>query len=241
MYGMYFRHCSVEVMGSSSSEPVKESSQPEKESSQPEKESSPVKEKELDEEAIKDIIKNTYPSTDESTKKEIFCQIEDQIKELKDEVENFTQKFPKEDTVETSFDKQDVLTLRYKDLRDTTKIIDNVNEMFKGFPGANFIKDTAQKFILAMQSTDELKHAARWQSNKVVINLDDKTMGIEIHYKLIIFKAITRKGVSVPVIGTSITKDKEDTVVLVGYKAFAHVMKKAMQGPPWEKLKALDL
>ena len=53
------RHCSVEVMGSSNSQPEKE------------KESS-----------IKDIIKRTYPSTDESTKKVILCQIEDQIKEL---------------------------------------------------------------------------------------------------------------------------------------------------------------
>lgn len=62
---------------------------------------------------------------------------------MQSEVKKFKQEFSEKDTQQRVATKEDVLLLRYKDLDDTTKILENISDMFKAFPGSDFIIDTA--------------------------------------------------------------------------------------------------
>ena len=104
--------------------------------------------------------------------------------------------------------------------------------MFEGFPGADFVLDTAKKFLVAMRSTDELKEVLRWQSNKVIQNIDGQAVGVEVHYKLNIVDETKKKNY--------IMKDEKDTIFMVAYKTLAHSMRVSVSEiPSWEKLKSI--
>ena len=112
---------------------------------------------------------------------------------------------------------------------ETTKILGNISEIFEGFPGAAFVLDTAKKFLVAMRSTEELKEILRWQSNKVILDIDGQAVGIEVHYKLNIVEE-TKKNY--------IMKNETDTIFMVAYKTLAHSMKVQVGDiPSWDKLK----
>ena len=180
---------------------------------------------------IKEVIQKVYVNTEEADRALVQCQVENKTKELQSEVKNFKQEFPEKDVQHTVATKEDVLVLTYKDLRDTTKILDNVKDMFEGFPGTDFIVDTAKKFVMAMNSTDELKEILRWQSNKVIRNIDGQSVGVEVHYKLSILEETTKHYIS---------KNEKDTVIMLAYKSIAHVMNTPVaEIPSWDKLKSI--
>lgn len=158
---------------------------------------------------VKEVVQKVYVNTEEADRALIQCQVENKTKELQSEVKNFKQEFPPEDVQRTVATKEDVLVLTYKDLKDTTKILDTVKDMFKGFPGTDFIVDTAEKFVMAVNSTDELKEIPCWQSNKVIRNIDGQSVGVEVHYKLSILEETT---------------NEKDTVIMLAFKCIAHVM-----------------
>lgn len=182
----------------------------------------------------KEVVKTVYANTDEANTALALCQLENKTKELQAEVQNIKQEFPDKDIIRTLATTQDVLVLRYKELEETSKILKNVSQIFAKFPGSSFINETAQKLVLTMRSTDELKEIIRWQSNKVVRNVDGQVYGIEVHYKLNMMEDIKKHYIS---------KDQKDTILIVAYKCITHTMNASVTDVPseasWEKLKAI--
>ena len=186
------------------------------------------------EEAPKEVIKKVYVESDEAKRALALRKLEKQLESLKAEVQTFKQHFPSQEVRHTITSKDDVLLLQYKDLDDMTKISNNIDTIFKGLPGMEFIVDTAQKLIAAIRETDELKEIVRWQSNKVIQADADKkrSIGIEVHYKLKILEET--KG------GYILRGGNKNTALLIAYKYFAHVMNKpAHEIPSLEEIKQI--
>ena len=192
----------------------------------------PAKEPEVKQTVVQKVY--VHADRDEAAKQALMqCQLENKRKELQAEVQSFKQQFLKEDVIKTVATKEDVLILQYKELEDTAKILGNINELFEGFPGTDFILETAKKFVMAMRSTDELKNILRWQSNKVIRKVDGQAIGVEVHYKVNIMEDTKKTGI------LKLSEEKE-TTVMVAYKTLAHLMDvPAEQIPSWDKLKSI--
>ena len=180
--------------------------------------------KEETKEVTKEVVREVYIESDEAKRAIAVAKLETQLESLKAEVQTFKQHFPTDEVRHTIVSKDDVLLLHYKELDDMTKIAKNIDTIFSGLPGMEFIVDTARKLIEAIRETDELKEIVRWQSNKVIQTDVEgrRSIGVEVHYKLKILeqtKSSWRPG------GGS-----KNTALLIAYKYFAHVMDK----PPSE-------
>lgn len=171
-------------------------------------------------EVTKEVVREVYIESDEAKRAIALRKLESQLESLKTEVQTFKQHFPSDEVQHTIVSKDDVLLLRYKELDDMTKIAKNINTIFNGLPGMEFIVETAQKLIEAIRGTDELKEIVRWQSNKVIqSDVDGKrSIGIEVHYKLKILEET--KG------GGMLRGGSKNTALLIAYKYLAHVMNK---------------
>ena len=190
-------------------------------------------------ETSKEVVRKVYVESDEAKRALALANLDKQLNSLKEEVQAFKQHFSSEEVRHTFFSKDDVLLLEYKELEDMTKISNNIDTIFKGMPGMEFIIDTAQKLISAIRETDELKEIIRWQSNKVIqADADRKrSIGVEVHYKLKILEETKGK------IGTpfgNLRAGSKNTVLLIAYKCFAHVMNKpASEIPSLEDMKKI--
>ena len=161
---------------------------------------------------------------------EADSQLENKTKELHLEVKSFKQQFPEKYVKKTLTFKEDAFVLRYKDLKDTTKILESLREMLGKLLDLDFILDTAKAFVLSMHSTDELEKIHRWQSHRAQ-NINGEVIGIEVHYKLKIFKMKSKM---------SISSQHEDIVIMVGYRFMVHVMNN-MYYLSWNKLNNMKL
>ena len=169
-----------------------------------------------------DIIEEN--EAEEANRALALIKLEKQLEGLKEEVQSFKQHFPSEEVQHTIASKDDVLLLQYKELEDMSKIADNIDTIFEGLPGMEFIIDTAKKLISAIRQTDELKEIIRWQSNRV-IQTDDagkSSIGVEVHYKLKILEETKSEGM--------LRGKSKSTAFLIAYKYFAHALNK----PPSE-------
>ena len=182
--------------------------------------------KEATKEVTKEVVRKVYIESDEAKRAIELRKLETQLESLKTEVQTLKQHFTSDEVRHTIVSKDDVLLLQYKELDDTTKILMNIDTIFNGLPGMEFIVETAKKLIEAIRGTDELKEVVRWQSNKVVQSDADgkRSIGIEVHYKLKILEE-TKGGGMLGMRGGS-----KNTALLIAYKYFAHVMDK----PPSE-------
>lgn len=161
---------------------------------------------------IKEVVK--YVESDESKRIRLLGQLENQLQQLKEEV-NGVQPSISENVKETISLEQDALLLRYSQLKDKELVVRHIKEVFEKFPLLEFLVDTATTLVSVMTSSEEVKEILRWHEKKMVKRVNDKVYGIEAHYKVKILEEIQ---------GNVFTGKSKDTVVLIAYKCMSHVM-----------------
>lgn len=160
---------------------------------------------------VKEIVKEV--ESDESKRATMLMSLNNQLEDLKKEV-NTVEPIIKDNVVSEVFKIEDATLMRYSQLKDMSKIEEDIKKVFKGFPVMDLIVDSATNMISAMNATDELTEILRWQQRKLVKRVGDKVFGVEVHYKVKILEET--KG--------WVGSRKKETVVLIAYKTIASVM-----------------
>ena len=142
-------------------------------------------------------------------------EIEEQLQQLKREILPL-QPVITEGVKSTSSEEQDALVIKYGDLEDKTKIIQNIEKLFPDHPAKDFIVDTATAMIHAMASTKEMEELMRWQKRQVIKTVGDKIYGMELQYKVRLLDSSTRRGYDV--------RKTKETTLLIAYKSIVHIM-----------------
>ena len=163
-------------------------------------------------ESVREVVK--YVESDESKRIRLIGQLEKQLDELKSEVTSVEPSI-KENVKSTVFQDQDALLLRYSQLTDKEMVVKHIKKVFGKFPLLDFLVETLSVLVSIMVSSEEMEEMLRWHEKTMVKRVHDRVYGIEAHYKVKILEET--KG------NTPGVKSK-DTVVLIAYKCFSHVM-----------------
>ena len=116
-----------------------------------------------------------------------------------------------ENVIQQLTTKEDSMVLKYSDLQDARQISDHIEKIFKDEYAVQFLTEAAKKMIAVFQDSSEMKKLLRWNQVQKVTKCGSKTVGMELHYKVVI------------------TEDKsmlhaKSTVVVLGYKFISHVL-----------------
>ena len=161
------------------------------------------------------IVKTVYAESDESKRARVLCQLENQLEQLKKEVTSVEPSI-QQDVKQTVSQVQDAFLTRYSQLKNKAKIEEDIRNMFGNFPMVTFIVDIASRMITAMTNSKEMTDILRWQERKIVKRIGNQVYGIEAYYKVKILEETKEKYMGL--------KSSKDTVVLIAYKCFAHLM-----------------
>ncbi|CAF1296800.1 unnamed protein product [Rotaria sp. Silwood1] len=165
-----------------------------------------------------EIVK--YIESDESKKMKALYQLENQLKELQDEVSKEKQLILN-DIEETVIDENNVLILRYSNLQNMDEIQQNVRQIFGNVPLLNVLVDTATQLVSTMNNTKELTELMKWQQKTIKKRIDNKVYGMEIHYKLKVLDETTGRILQ-----------GRNTMLLIAYKCKAYVLKTPLESVP---------
>lgn len=171
--------------------------------------------KAAEEKAISEIA----PNADEQQKVVLLERLEKQVQELRDEIKEIPPAFTKEIKATVSME-EDVMLLRYADLKDKSAIQRNISEIFSKHPMLEFIMETAKSMIASMSSTQEMTDAMRWNNRKLVKRVGSKVYGLEAHFKVQLLEKKESHNLG-------LTSSK-DTILIVAYKCRAH----SIEGDP---------
>lgn len=153
--------------------------------------------------------------SDQSLESRLRGSLESQLKDMKEDVVQVAPVIEK-NIIHTITEINDAVVLRYSQLDDYSKISANIQLILgnDSMPQVTeFLVETAKKMIAAMNSTDEMKEAMRWQMRKQLVKVGDKVIGMEAHYRVKLLEEKTKHYVS---------KDSKNTVVMIGYKILIH-------------------
>ena len=142
--------------------------------------------------------------------------LESQLKGMKEDVLRVAPVI--NNILETLFETSDVIVLRYSQLEDKEAIARNIREILgsDSMPQTTeFLIETATKMVSAMQSTQEMRDAARWQRRKKVLRVSGQVVGMEAHYRVNLLEEKTTHYIA---------KDSKDTVVMIAYKLMVHAL-----------------
>ena len=156
------------------------------------------------------VVRTEYVESEESIKAGIIYKLENQLAELKEEVQKVEKVFQKDVRAEVK-KVEGATILRYNQLQDITNIQQGIETIFKGFPALNVVVDAAKNMIGAINATEKLTEIVGWQKQTKIKCVGDKVYGLEMHYKIRVFEE--KKWMS-----------SKETVVLVAYKAIASTM-----------------
>ena len=163
----------------------------------------------------KTIVKTVYVESDESKRARVLSKLENQLEQLKEEVVSVEPSIQKS-VKETVYVEQDALLMRYSQLKDKSKIEQDIRNMFGDFPLLGFIVDTASRMVTAMTSSEEMTEILRWQERKIVKRIGNQVYGIEAHYKVKLLEETKGEYMGF--------RSSKETVVLIAYKCLAHAM-----------------
>ena len=155
------------------------------------------------------------PSKPDPPKGEEPPEVEKQLQQLKQEILPL-QPVITEGVKSRSSEDQDALVIKYSDLADKTKIVENIEKLFPDHPAKDFIVDTATAMIHAMASTKEMEELMRWQKRQVIKTVGDKIYGMELQYKVRLLDSSIRRGFDV--------RKTKETTLMIAYKSIVHVM-----------------
>ena len=117
--------------------------------------------------------------------------MDDQLDALKREVTN-VKPIIRDNILAKIISIEDAMVLKYNQLQDMSKIKDNINQVFKGYPILHVLADAASNMIATMNTTDELTDILRWQQRKHIKRVRDKVYGLELHSTAKIFEKTKR-------------------------------------------------
>lgn len=165
------------------------------------------------------VVQKIDPNADEQQKVILLERLEKQVESLRAEIKELPPAFTK-DIKETVSMEEDVMLLRYADLRDKSVIQTNIKEIFCNHPLVDFITDTATSLVSSMSSTQEMTDAMRWNERKMIKRVGDKIFGLEAHFKVQLVEKEKSHNLG-------LTHSRE-TFLMVAYKCRAH----SIQGDP---------
>ena len=154
--------------------------------------------------------------SEESKHMKLIYQLENQLKQLKEEVTNVPAVITESDGVKKTVDTiQDAVVIRYTDLTDSSVLKDNVEALFKKSPAKELVSESAVTVLQTLRTTREMKEINRWYEQKRFERNGNKVFGIELHYTVRAFEE--KKGVQY-------LNASKDTVVMIAYKVAVHTM-----------------
>ena len=156
--------------------------------------------------------------SDESLQARMRGTLESQLKGLKEDVLNVVPVIT-DNILATMFETSDAIVLRYSQLENKDTIARNIREIVgsDSIPNVTeFLVETASKMVAAMQSTEEMKEAMRWQRCTKVVKVKGQVVGMEAHYRVNLLDQRTKHYIA---------KDSKDTIVMISYKILVHTIK----------------
>ena len=172
--------------------------------------------------------------SEESKHMKLIYQLENQLKQLKEEVTSVPAVITESDGVNKTVDSiQDAVVIRYTDLTDTSVLKDNVEALFKKSPAKTLVSESAVTVLQTLRTTREMKEINRWYEQKRFERNGDKVFGIELHYTVRAFEE--KKGMQY-------VSGSKDTVVMIAYKVVVHTMNGDIKDYPTKgELEAVEL
>ena len=147
------------------------------------------------------------------------------MKSLKDEMKDIPPAFT-DQIKETVSMEEDVILLRYADLKDKAVLQKNIEDIFCKHPMLKFINDTSKSMVAAMSSTEEMTDAMRWNQRKLIKRIGQNVYGMEAHFKVQLVQKEKSKH-----LGLSTSRE---TFFMVAYKTCAHSIEGDPDGYPDE-------
>lgn len=166
-----------------------------------------------------EVINQVAPDADEQQKVVLLERLEKQVQELREEIKEIPPSFTDE-IKETVSMEEDVMLLRYADLKDKSIIQRNIQDIFSKHPILEFIMETAKSMISSMSTTQEMTDAMRWNNRKLVKRVGNKIFGLEAHFKVQLLEKKESHNLGLT--------SSRDTILIVAYKCRAH----SIEGDP---------
>ncbi len=120
-----------------------------------------------------------------------------------------------EDVLHTVNTKEDAVVMEYNNLKDISKISNDVEKIFSGNPAKDSILEIAVPLLEAMTQSKEMKEATRWHRAEQVVTQGDKVFGLELHCRMKIIDETK---------GFPMINSKKHTSCVIGYKVMVHSM-----------------
>ena len=133
-----------------------------------------------------------------------------QVSKLRKEVEKVPDRITEGVVMKVS-SVEDVVVIKYEDLEDPTKVVDNISHLFKNSIAKNYLKENAASILESLRSTKEMKSMESWHMRTDTHASKGKIYGIELHY--------TARGLK-----KSSSSSSTELKLMLGYKMTVNTM-----------------